>query len=155
MSHYEHTQVSTLNFVITAVFGVLVVWAQLSARAEAPSVDSGTNLLVTAVMVLVVFIVASFARLTVVVNETTLRLHFGWGIFRKQINLAEVVTATVVKNHWYYGGGIRYWLWPKMWIYNVAGLNAVELTMKNGRVYRVGTDEPEALVTVINQIIKS
>ncbi len=46
---------------------------------------------------------------------------------------------------WYYGWGIRGWLWPKMWIYNVSGFDAVEIKLKNGKMYRIGTDEPKKL----------
>ena len=73
------------------------------------------------------------------------------GIFAKKFPLAEVASYKTVKNHWYYGWGIRLWLWPYMWVYNVSGFDAVELTMKNGRIYRIGTDEPQELATAIAQ----
>jgi hypothetical protein len=53
----------------------------------------------------------------------------------------------VVKNPWYYGWGIH--LTPSGWLYNVSGFWAVELQMKNGKKYRIGTDDPEGLVQVI------
>ena len=40
-----------------------------------------------------------------------------------------------------------------MWIYNVSGFDAIELTMKNGKIYRIGTDEPEKLEAAIKQVI--
>jgi hypothetical protein len=49
----------------------------------------------------------------------------------------------VVKNPWYYGWGIR--LIPGGWLYNVSGFWAVELQMKNGKRYRIGTDDAEGL----------
>jgi hypothetical protein len=52
-----------------------------------------------------------------------------------------------VKNQWWWGWGIR--LIPGGWLYNVSGLDAVELKMKNGRVYRIGTDEPRKLAEFI------
>jgi hypothetical protein len=75
------------------------------------------------------------------------------GIFRKMFPISEIVTVRRVRNHWYYGWGIRLWFWPKMWIFNVAGLDAVELTMKNGKIYRIGTDEPEGLESAVRQAI--
>ena len=42
-----------------------------------------------------------------------------------------------------------------MWIYNVSGFDAVEITMKNGKVYRIGTDVPEEIETAIKQSINS
>jgi len=36
-----------------------------------------------------------------------------------------------------------------MWIFNVSGFDAVELIMKNGKIYRIGTDEPIKLESAI------
>jgi hypothetical protein len=40
-----------------------------------------------------------------------------------------------------------------MWIYNVSGFDAVEILMKSGKRYRIGTDQPEELVQTILQPI--
>ena len=56
-------------------------------------------------------------------------------------------SAEKVRNKWYYGFGIR--LIPGGQMYNVAGLDAVELKLTNGRVFRVGTDESDKLLTAI------
>ncbi|MCM1986588.1 hypothetical protein [Methanococcoides seepicolus] len=88
------------------------------------------------------------------IDENCLRIKFGYGIFWKRFPLNEIVSARTVKNHWYYGWGIRLWLWPKMLIFNVSGLDAVEIKMKNGKIYRIGTDEPKQLERAILQAIK-
>ncbi|MFZ2522894.1 MAG: hypothetical protein WAW92_00740, partial [Minisyncoccia bacterium] len=103
MTRYKHTQVGYLMLVITLIVLVFFVWINMMARAEAPSVDSGTNLLVTSVMTLIVFILTSFATLTVSVDESYLLVKFGYGIFKKKFLLKEIVSAQAVKNHWYYG----------------------------------------------------
>lgn len=138
---------------VTLVILIFFAWLQVTARAEPPSYNSGTNLLVTSVMVLVLFILASFSALTVSVNEQRITIRFGWGIFRKKFATGEITSVAQVKNHWYYGWGIRLWFWPKMWIYNVSGFDAVEIRMKNGKIYRIGTDEPEKLETAIKRAI--
>jgi hypothetical protein len=50
-------------------------------------------------------------------------------------------------------GGVRVWFWPKMWIYNVSGFDAVEIKMKDGKTYRIGTDEPEKLEQTICNLL--
>ncbi len=155
MTSYKHTQIGYLMLVVLLAVLVLFAWAQITARAEPPSVDSGTNLLVTGVMALILFSLASFTTLTVSIDENYLRIKFGYGIFRKRFAVSEITSVERVKNHWYYGWGIRLWLWPKMWIYNISGFDAVEITMKNGKVYRIGTDVPEELETAIKQSINS
>lgn len=153
MEHYKHTQIGYLMLVITLAVLSLFAWLQITARAEPPSIDSGTNFAVTAIMVLILFILASFVTLTTSIDANYLRIKFGYGLFRKKFSVNEIASASRVKNHWYYGWGIRLWFWPKMWIFNVSGFDAIEILMKNGKIYRIGTDEPEKLETAIKQAI--
>lgn len=155
MTTYKHTQIGYLMLVITLVVLIFFVWLQITARAEPPSIDSGTNFAFTAIMALILFILGSFVSLQVLIDEKYLRIKFGYGIFKKKFSLNDIMSAKTVKNHWYYGWGIRRWFWPKMWIYNVSGFDAVEITMKNGKVYRIGTDTPNELEVVIKGIINS
>lgn len=151
MSSYKHTQVGYLVIVVTSLILALFAWTYFTARAEAPTVDSGTNLLVTAIMVLILFLLVSFTTLTITIDEKYLHLKFGFGIFKKSFALNEITSTRQVRNHWYYGWGIRVWFWPRMRIYNVSGLEAVEIVMKNGRIYRLGTDTPTELEAAIKQ----
>ncbi|OGZ70277.1 MAG: hypothetical protein A2904_01185 [Candidatus Staskawiczbacteria bacterium RIFCSPLOWO2_01_FULL_33_9] len=105
-------------------------------------------------MVLVMFMLASFTTLTVNVDEQYVLVKFGYGIFRKRFTVNEIASVKQVKNHWYYGWGIRLWFWPYMWIYNVSGFDAVEIIMKNGKVYRIGTDAPNELEAAIKLVLK-
>lgn len=105
----------------------------------------------TFTMVVVLFILTSFSTLTVSIADNFLKIKFGFGIFRKKFLLRDIVSATQVKNPWYCGWGIRLCISPYMWIYNVSGFDAVELKMKNGKVYRIGTDEPAKLESALKQ----
>lgn len=154
MTTYKHTQVGSLMLVVTLFVLVLFVWAQITARAEPPSVDSGANFAVTAIMALIVFILASFVTLTASIDENCLRIKFGYGIFSKKFPLNGIVSAQSVKNHWYYGWGVKVWFWPYMWIYSVSGFDAVEIIMRNGKRYRIGTDAPSALEAAIKQAVR-
>lgn len=151
MPTYHHTQISYPILVILLATTSFFTSVYMSAAAEPPSVDSGPNLLVVAVMVLILATAASFVSLTVTLDEKTLRIKFGYGLFRKTFAREEIATATVVRNKWYYGWGIKRWWWPKMWIFSISGLDAVQITLKNGNVYRIGTDQPHELATAINQ----
>lgn len=154
MERYKHTQVGYLMLACTLGVLALFTWAQLAARAEPPSYDSGTNFAITAVMVLTLFILASFSTLTVAIDEQSLRVRFGWGIFRKKVPLAEIATVRKIKNRWHYGWGVRLCFRQTMWIYNVSGFDAVELTLKNGAIYRIGTDEPDALEEALHAYVR-
>lgn len=152
--NYQHTQIGYLMLIVTLFVLTLFAWAYITARAEPPSVDSGTNLLTTVIMALIVFVLASFATLQVIIDGQYLRIKFGYGIYRKKFSLHDIMSARAVRNHWYYGWGIRGWLWPMMCIYNVSGFDAVEIQLKNGKTYRIGTDEPEKLERAILRSIK-
>lgn len=145
MTQYKHTQIGYLMIIVTLAVLVLFAWAQITVRSEPPSVDSGANFLVTAIMFLVLLALFSVTTLTTVIDDKYLRVKFGYGIFKKSFLLSEIVSVRQVKNHWYYGWGIRFWFWSKMRIYNVSGFDAVEIIMSNRKIYRIGTDAPNEL----------
>ncbi len=155
MTIYKHTQVGYLMLAVTAAVLVLFAYLHMTAFSEPLSVDSGPNVVMTCLMVLIVCILASFSWLTVTVDKEYLGIKFGYGIFRKKFLLKEIATATSVRNHWYYGWGIRVCPRPYMWIYNVSGLDAVEIVMNNGKVYRIGTDAPKELVAAIKRNMRA
>lgn len=153
MIKYKHTQISYLMLVATLAVLVFFAWVYITASAEPPSVDSGTNFAVTFVMALILFILASFATLTVFIDENFICLKFGYGIFARKFELNQIASVRSVRNHWYYGWGVKVWFWPYMWIYSVSGLDAVQINMKNGKIYRIGTDTPKELEVAIKQAI--
>lgn len=147
--NYKHTQVGYLMIVLASAVFFFFTWLYWMSKVETTPYDSAAHMAVTAIMGVILVILSSFTTLTVVVDHTHLRLKFGYGIVRKTVVLKEIASANIVKNHWYYGWGIRVWFWPKMWIYNISGFAAVEIVLKNGNVYRIGTDEPEALLRAL------
>ncbi|NMC43192.1 MAG: hypothetical protein GYA46_04670 [candidate division Zixibacteria bacterium] len=89
-----------------------------------------------------------FSSLTVTADPQTILVAFGPGLIRKRIALSQVRACRPVRNKWYYGWGVR--LIPGGLMFNVANLDAVELDMDNGRIFRIGTDEPEKLTAAIS-----
>ena len=152
--NYKHIQFSYLILVFTLAVFVLFASVYISASAEPDSTDSGPNFAITFIMGLILFILASFVSFQVIIDGVYLRIKFSFGIYQKKFSLNEIISAKTIKNHWYYGWGIRIWLWPKMWIYNVSSFDAVEIKLKNGKTYRIGTDEPKKLEQIILNSIK-
>jgi len=91
-----------------------------------------------------------FGALTVELSHDQLRLWFGLGLVRRRIPLAGISAFRAVRNPWYCGWGIR--RGPTGWLWNVSGLDAVELTFTDGRRFRVGTDEPGELVAALARV---
>jgi plasmid stabilization system protein ParE len=48
-----------------------------------------------------------------------------------------------------YGWGIR--LTPSGWMFNVSGLDAVELTLRSGKRFRIGTDDPRDVIQALEK----
>lgn len=84
-----------------------------------------------------------FSTLTVVGDEHSLEVRFGPGLIRKKFLFEDIVSFQEVKNPWYWGWGIR--LTPHGWLFNVSGFHALEIQMRNGKRYRIGTDDPTGL----------
>jgi hypothetical protein len=100
------------------------------------------------VEVVLTFCLFLFHSLTVTVDESSVSLKFGSGIIKARFQLAEITGAKPVRNHWYDGWGFR--LIDGGYMYNVSGLEAVEISLNSGAVHRIGTDEPNALTEAIN-----
>jgi hypothetical protein len=94
-----------------------------------------------------------FASLTVSGYETHLEIRFGIGLIRIKFDFKDIQSCKKVKNSPLYGFGIR--IIPGGLLYNVSGLDAIELQMKNGKRYRIGTDVPDELLRFLQQKIKS
>jgi hypothetical protein len=94
-----------------------------------------------------------FASLTVVGYENHLEIRFGIGLIRKRFAFKNIQSCSRVRNSPLYGFGIR--IIPGGWLYNVSGLDAVELQMKDGRKYRIGTDVPDELLRFLQHRIQS
>jgi hypothetical protein len=140
MTDYEHTQIGFVIIIALAATILFLVYL---------SMVMGFNPVAMAVLILLLAGLALFGTLTVKVDERLIEIQFGPGVVRKGFPLKDVAACRAVKNPWYYGWGIH--LTQRGWLYNVSGLSAVELRMKNGRTYRIGTDDAEGLVRAIEE----
>ena len=85
--------------------------------------------------------------LTVVVDQDNLKWYFGPGLWKYRLPLKEIVDAKPVTNKWWYGWGVR--VTPHGWLFNVDGLDAVEITTDDGVKRRLGTNQAEALSQIL------
>ncbi len=90
---------------------------------------------------------AIFSRLTVVVDPEAVRFHFGLNTFRRSIPVRDITAVRVVRNPLWMGLGIHFFRGGIL--YNVSGLDGIELALNNGRLVRIGSDEPAALAQAI------
>ena len=143
IKRYQHTQIG--YFIVIALAITLLFIAYLVAVY-------GFNWIAFTVLIILGVCLVLFATLTVVIEKDVLEIRFGPGVIRKKFPLKDIASCQIVKNPWYYGWGIR--LTPHGWRYNVSGSRAVEISMKTGKKYRIGTDVPNDLEKVIQQAIE-
>ena len=139
---YRHTQI-----------GTLIVWAVGAPIVLALAIGTFVHPLVFLVSGVLAAFLFLFHSLTVEVTQSLLVVRFGPGLIRRSFPVESVREARTVKNHWYYGWGIR--LTPHGWLFNVSGFDAVEIRLENGRHYRIGTDRPEELLAAIQMACRS
>ena len=148
MNEYEHTQPGTLMRLVfgggLVISGGAAVWAAIN--------DPASAFVPIGIVVIFVVCVFLFHALTVSASRDAITLRFGIGLIRKRFTVTDVQTAVAVRNHWYYGWGIK--LTSHGWLYNVSGFDAVEIQLSNGRKYRIGTDEPDELRSAIEMVIR-
>jgi hypothetical protein len=89
-----------------------------------------------------------FSSLTVEVTAPRLTWFFGPGLLRKSIDRAAIVSVSPVRNRWWYGWGIH--RTPHGWLYNVGGLDAVEVVLTDGSRLRIGSNEAAALAKALS-----
>jgi hypothetical protein len=138
--HYQHRQRGTLMLV--ALIAGAVVLAATAYLSPTPSrwlcVALACGLLISAWL---------FSSLTVIVGDNELRWYFGPGLWQYRMMLGEIRAVRVVRNSWTNGFGIR--MGPGFRLYNVSGLDAVELQLNNGETRRIGTDDAPELAAVL------
>jgi hypothetical protein len=145
---YRHTQVgwTIIVLVVAAVVAEILLVVVLAPGSTFALSLSGALAAILAVTLVL------FSTLTVTVDAAAVRLAFGLEALRREVSLDQIAEARRVRNAWYSGWGVR--VIPNGRLYNVGGLDAVELHLDNGRVVRVGTDEPDVLLAAVQRALR-
>jgi hypothetical protein len=134
---YRHTQRGTLTILLCLIFAALdavVAWR------------SGQWMPV-AVLIVLIAVAIVFSSLRVEVSEGELRWYFGPGWWSYRLPLDEIAEVAAVRNQWWNGFGI--WMRPGFRLYDVSGLDAVELSLKSNEIRRIGTDDPKGMAEAL------
>jgi hypothetical protein len=141
VTHYQHTQI-----------GHVIIWSVLAIILIVSGGLIGSPLhreppVIVSIILLVCLVL--FYRLRITIDGETLCASFGIGVIRKRVGLAEIVGCEPIRIRWWYGWGIH--LTPYGWLYNVSGFEAVAITLRDGRNFALGTDDPHGLVDAIRR----
>ena len=138
MTRYEHTQIG--HFVIWALLGGAVVTVTIGATVSPPWI----HFVIAAILLLAV---AGFYKLTIKIDNESVIASFGPGLIKKETRLTEIIACEPIRIRWWYGWGIH--LTPYGWLYNISGWDAVTITLRDGRRFSLGTDDPHGLTAAI------
>ena len=163
LPRYEHTQKGSKLVYYIAIFMILELIAIevlifILATHSQEVFPKNQLILIMLLIPLLPAIILGWAflmmsSLTVSIDQEYIRLRFGPSMWKKAIPLNNITECNPVQNTWTNGWGIHY-IGKGCWLYNIAGLDAVEILLKNGKRKRIGTDEPEELAEAIRRAIE-
>ena len=130
-------RVRHLSPIAVALFVVIVVIAFLDQNEARANVLAGVLALSAAVLVVL-------SALTAEVGDGAVSASFRFGWPARKIELEDLQSIRTVRNAWWVGLGIR-----KVrhgWMYNVWGLDSLQLDLADGSVFRIGSAEADRLL---------
>ena len=133
---------------VLLVIGATILEAATADGILQPQEQNALLALMGGLFVLVAMLLL-IHKLTTTVDYDGVHISYGIGLINRRIRHQDIAQCAPVKNPWWWGFGIR--RIPGGWMWNVSGLSAVELKLKNGRAFRIGTDEPENLAAAIRE----
>ena len=141
---YAHTQIGYLTISVGLGAAIFVAVTRLVYASDR------TGFLISAIIEVVLLLCAIvFSKMTIKIDGETLMACFVLDLICKKVPLAKIAGCEPIRIRWWHGWGIH--LTPYGWLYNVSGLNAVTITLRDGRKFALGTDDPNGLVEAIQR----
>lgn len=114
---------------------------------EASEKSGGFSGLIIILSVIILFVVL---RMTTVVTKENIQLTY-FPFVNKTINLADIETMKVINYGFVGGWGIRFWTQYGT-VYNVRGNKGLHIKFKNGKQLVIGTQKPQELEKLVEQL---
>ena len=128
--------------VIVPALGILVLLLIFYINQWGNNPISYTGLLIMSSIFIISLLL--FFQMRISVDNEKIRISYGIGLIKKIIDIHNIERIEIVRNKWYYGLGIR--ILKNGWLYNIQGLNVIELKLKNSKsTIRIGTADNKKL----------
>lgn len=146
----QHKETQFGWFVIVLMLAVLAFLSSCYFFQWGTNPINLTGYIGLSILFLVCFLL--FFKMKTVLDDSHINISYGIGLIQKKIKLDGVKAVRVVRNRWYYGLGIK--ILKNGTLYNIHGLNAVELELKKKpKIIRIGTGDPQKLKFEIDKLI--
>ena len=143
---YEHSQRS--RSMLLLLLAASLIPAALLLVGGGRAMPTGARVVLVATIVILTVTALVFSSLTIRVDGGSLAWHFGPGVWKKSVPLDAIAAVTPTTTTFLEGWGIHFT--GRGWLYNVAGRDAVIVSMRDGTQFLLGTDEPQELVQAIH-----
>ena len=140
---YRHRQIGYLPIALGVVLAIAlggVAWRR------SPMIGSAALLFIVLGPLL-------FSSLTITIRDGVLASHFTLGFWPKRFAVADIADVSPVAFGWAEGWGIR--VTPNGMLYNVSGTRGVEVRLRSGSRFRLGSDEPDQLLRALQAAIRA
>jgi len=149
METKKFTQIGTISLIVMVPILIFcLIMIIISGFKDMILVSTFGFLALTMVICLLIFY-----KLTIYLSDISISFKLGIGMVTRKYLFADIQSCKAVRNDPLTGIGIR--KIQNGWLYNVSGLNAIELTFKNSKSkVRIGTDKPDEITEILSKMIK-
>ena len=144
---YHHDQNSRQWVVVVASVFAIVMFSLVTALLRSDTAPLWLAFSAILWVTVIYLAMLNFTRMSVRVSPGTVDLVWRLGWPSKSIDRGTITEVRLHRNHWLEGWGIR--KVRRGWMWNVWGLDSVELRLDSGKVFRIGTDDPAGLLAAL------
>lgn len=152
---YQHTQVGKIMIaavIMSMIIALIAILNQDFSKYAPDWLDTSSwNMWGIVILIVAELFAINMTVLTLRINEGELTWQFGIGIPKGALNINDIVSVELVRNKWWYGFGIRRTSSGAR-LYNVEGLDAIEIINNEGAKIRFGTNDPKKLLRVLSSL---
>ncbi|MEZ8854833.1 hypothetical protein AB6E16_04935 [Vibrio atlanticus] len=124
--------------------GVLLILVSISAFIVITSDNNSGTFIAHAINGLIALL---FFSMTIEVKGNALSWYFGFGFWRKNVEVSDITETSFYQSKWYQGIGIR--MLSDGWLYNVSIGSALKLSLSNGKHVYIGCKDTDGLNAVL------
>lgn len=145
--YYESVSAHPVFSVILFMVAGLLIFLGTIFPREAP------KWIMALASTLIILVYLNFRNLQITISSDRLTVGFGFIKHRVMLDNIEVIETRKPAWYWYGGFGIRFgWDWSTGYIQNFR--RGVRVTPKRGRRIFFSTNNPDAIVNIVNDLIQ-